>query len=301
MSKILMKDRNVRKSHKKLFGILGIAFVLLVALFYVTVAKSGHWLVNDSEFDHVKWAVILDGQTADLERNDFVADLLAQGKIDSVMVLGRRVFRDKSNADYYAEDFMSQGNFSKGSVFLVRHDDPSTISEASTIIPWIKRHKIDTVLLVTAAPATRRAVRIFTKLSGDSTVYLSADIHHHQYYADSWLFNRESRKNWLHEWAALANSVLDLWGADTLGTGDSSYEKMIRSMADEEMDEPVIDLQALLRQQNGDTGTSKDSSESKTQESKTQNAPDTTITDSTKAESAQAESSKSDSTKQARK
>lgn len=295
-----MKERNIRKSHKKLFGILGIAFVFLVALFYIAVAKSGHWLVNDSEFDHVKWAVILDGQTADLERNDFVADLLAQGKIDSVMILGRRVYRDKSNADYYAEDFMGLGNFDKSTVFLVRHDDPSTISEATTIIPWIKRHKIDSILLVTAAPATRRAVRIFTRLSGDSTIYLSADIHHHQYYADSWLFNRESRKNWLHEWAALANSVLDLWGIDTLGTADSNYEKFIRSMADEEMDEPVIDLQALLKQQKGEVEPAKDSVVAKEPATADSTASKTSA-DSVKTESAKKDSVKADSTKPAKK
>ena len=104
-----MKDRNIRKNRKKLFGVLAIAFVFLVILFYVTVAKSGFWLVQNDEFSHVKWAVLLDGQTADLERDDFAAKLMSEGKIDSIVILGRRVYRDKSNADFYAEDFMRLG------------------------------------------------------------------------------------------------------------------------------------------------------------------------------------------------
>lgn len=240
-----MKDRNIRKNRKGIFGILSALAVLLVILFYTTMTKSGHWLVQDDEITHVKWAILLDGQTADLERNNFAATLMADGKIDSIVILGRRVYRDKSNADFYAEDFMKLGMFDSAAVFLARHDDPSTISEAYTVIPWIKRHKADTVLLITAAPASKRAVKIFTELSGDKPVYLSADIHHHQYYADSWAFNRESRKNWLHEWAALIHSYWDLLGTDTIEAGDAAYEKKIRSLKTEADDEPFINLQEL--------------------------------------------------------
>lgn len=240
-----MKDRNIRKNRKGIFGILSALAVLLVILFYTTMTKSGHWLVQDDEIGHVKWAILLDGQTADLERNNFAATLMAEGKIDSIVILGRRVYRDKSNADFYAEDFMKLGMFDSAAVFLARHDDPSTISEAYTVIPWIKRHKADTVLLITAAPASKRAVKIFTELSGDKPVYLSADIHHHQYYADSWAFNRESRKNWLHEWAALIHSYWDLLGKDTIEAGDAAYEKKIRSLKTEADDEPFIDLKVL--------------------------------------------------------
>ena len=133
-----MKDRNVRKNHKKLFGILAGIAVIFVILFYVALTRSGHWLIQEDSFKHVKWAVILDGQTADLERNDFAATLMAKGKIDSIIILGRRVYRTKSNADYYAEDFMQLGKFDDGAVFLARHDDPSTLSEAYTIIPSLK-------------------------------------------------------------------------------------------------------------------------------------------------------------------
>ena len=249
MSKILMNDKNLRKGRKKLWGTIAAIIVCSFAILYLAVEKSGHWLVVDDEFEHANWAVILDGQSADLERNDFVADLMSQGKVDSVLILGRRVYRDRSNVDFYAEDFMRLGKFDPATIFLVRHDDPSTLSEACTIIPWLKKHKADTVLIVTAAPATRRAKRIFEKLSGESPVYLTADIaYHRQYIANAWLFNRESRKNWLREWLAYANSFIDLAGVFPLSDEDSTYFSKIRSLAEEEKDDPVIDLFELQKQ-----------------------------------------------------
>ena len=248
MSKILMNDKNPRKGRKKFWGTAAAIVVCCMALLYVAVTKSGKWLVVDDEFEHATWAVILDGQSANLERNDFVADLLSQGKADSVLILGRRVYRDRSNVDFYAEDFMRLGKFDPATVFVVRHDSPSTLGEACTIIPWLKKHRADTVLIVTAAPATRRAKRIFRTLSGESPVILTADIaYNRQYIADAWLFNREFRKSWLREWLAYINSFIDLAGATPFSDEDSTYFSKIRSLADEAKDNPVIDLVELQK------------------------------------------------------
>ena len=243
-----MQNKNTRKRSRKVLGALIVTLFCLLAIIYIVVEKSGKWLVVDDKFEHVTWAVILDGQSANMERNDYVADLLAAGKVDSVLILGRRVYRDKSNVDFYAEDFMRLGKFNPATIFLVRHDDPSTLSEACTIIPWLKKHKADSVLLVTSAPATRRAKRIFQTLSGDSPVYLTKDIDNKSHYiADAWIFNRESRKNWLREWFALAHSYLDLAGVYPLSESDSTYFSKIRSIAEEEKDSPVIDLLSLQK------------------------------------------------------
>ena len=131
MTKILMQDKNTRKRSRKVLGAIIVVVFCLLAAIYVVVEKSGKWLVVNDEFEHATWAVILDGQSANMERNDYVADLKAQGKVDSVLILGRRVYRDKSNVDFYAEDFMRLGKFNPATIFLVRHDDPSTLSEAS--------------------------------------------------------------------------------------------------------------------------------------------------------------------------
>lgn len=222
MSRIFKPVADVRKEkNRKRFWTrakVGFFCALAVALLYVLISYSGRWLVRDDSFGHVSWVVILDGQSGDLERSDFAANLIREGRADSLLVLGRRVFRDRNNADFYAEDLEMVCGVDAGRLFVFRHDDPSTLEEAVSTIPWIKRRTAanDTVLLVTGAPATRRAAFIFNKLSGGHPVFVTADMHNWRYNADSWIFERESRKNWLREWAAIFNAKWELWGVDTL-------------------------------------------------------------------------------------
>lgn len=247
MSKILKSEKNDRK--KKNFSV-GIALLILLAIAiftYLIFEKSGHWLVEDDNVEHVKWVAVLDGQTADLERSDFAAELLKEGKADSVLLLGRRVYRDRSNSEFYADDFMKLGSFDQNAVFLVPHNDPSTISEAYSLVPWLKKHNADTVLLLTDAASTYRVKRIFQKLSGNSPVYVTKDIHHFTYNPNCWYSNRESRKDWLRGWAALFASYLDLFATDTLEAVDSSYYKPIRSYAEYKREvRSNVNLQKLL-------------------------------------------------------
>jgi uncharacterized SAM-binding protein YcdF (DUF218 family) len=247
LSKILKSDKSSQK--KKNFSI-GIALLILLAIAiitYIIFEKSGHWLVQDDNFEHVKWVAILDGQSADLERSDFAANLLNEGQADSVLILGRRVYRDRSNSEYYADDFMKLGAFDSNAVFLVPHNDPSTISEAYSLVPWLKKHNADTVLLLTSAASTYRVKRIFQKLSGNSPVYITKDIHHVTYNPNCWYSNRESRKDWLRGWAALFVSYFDLFNTDTLEAVDSSYYKPIKSYAEYKREfRSNVNLQKLL-------------------------------------------------------
>ena len=137
MTKLPTKKQIQKK--KIILSIVAAAAVLLVIAFYLIMTQSGHWLIDDDEFEHVKWAVVLDGQSADMERTDLAAELMASGKVDSVLILGRRILRNRSNAELYLEDFMRLGDFDSNAVYIARHDDPSTIGEAYTIIPWLKK------------------------------------------------------------------------------------------------------------------------------------------------------------------
>ena len=248
MSKILKFNKN--DSLKKKNIRIGIALLVLLAIaitIYAIFEKSGHWLVEDDEFKHAKWVAVLDGQSADLERSDFAANLLREGKVDSVLLLGRRTLRDRSNSEFYVEDFMKLGAFDNNTVFLVPHDDPSTISEAYTLIPWLKKHKADTVLLITDAASTYRVKRMFQKLSGNSPVYLTKDIHHVTYNPSCWYSSRESRKDWLRSWAALFASYFETFNTDTLTAADSSYYRPIKSYADYKREVRAnVNMQKLL-------------------------------------------------------
>ena len=278
MSKLPTKKQIQKK--KLILSVSALVSVFAIVAFYLIMTKSGHWLVQDDEFDHVDWVVVLDGETADMERTDLAAELMASGKTDSVLILGRRILRTRSNAEFYLEEFLRQGNFDSNAVFIVRHDDPSSIGEANTIIPWLKNRNADTVLLLTSAASTFRVKNIFETLSGDEIVYLTQNNHHHQYNADSWYSSREGRKEWLRGWAALFASYIDLFSARVLTEADSCYYKPIISAKEYEAEKnPVVDLQSLLPKVEEKLG-----------------APDTVKADSLKADTLQVDTAKVDTT-----
>ena len=109
------------------------------------------------------------------------------------------------------------------------------------------------MLLLTTAAATARVSNLFKTLAGEKPVFLTTDIHHYLYDANTWYVNRESRKNWLREWAALLYSKFELIGLDTLTAADSTYYAPIRSVSEEKKMEPVVDLQKFLKQANSKT------------------------------------------------
>lgn len=279
MSKLPTKKQIQKK--KLILSASALVAVFAIIAFYLVMTQSGHWLVQDDEFDHVDWVVVLDGETADMERTDIAAELMASGKADSVLILGRRILRTRSNSEFYLEEFLRQGNYDSNAVFIVRHDDPSSIGEAHTIIPWLKKRNADTVLLLTSAASTYRVKNIFETLSGEGIVYLTLDNHHHQYNADSWYTSREGRKEWIRGWAALFASYLDLFSAKVLTEADSCYYKPIISAKEYEAEKnPVVDLQSLLP---------------KVEEKL--NEPDTVKADALKADTTKVDTAKVDSAK----
>ena len=52
-------------------------------------------------------------------------------------------------------------------------------------------------------------------------------MHNWRYNASSWIFERESRKNWLREWAATFNAKWELLFADTLDISNRPFREPI--------------------------------------------------------------------------
>ncbi len=203
-----------RKIRRRIGFFFVLLFSLVLLLGYVGVRWSGEWLIQDQPVDHVRWAVVLDGQSPNMERTDFAVKLLTENRADSVVVLGRRVFRDRNNADFYLEDMLRQGEVDSKRIFLLYHDDDSSIEEAYSLIPALRLRGADTVLLITRGPASRRVNRIFNTLAGGSIVFLTVNVEDLEFNARTWAHTRVARKVWLKEWVTLAFSVVELWFAE---------------------------------------------------------------------------------------
>ena len=102
MAKLPTKKQIQKK--KIILSAVAAAFVFLIIVFYMVMTRSGHWLVDDDEFDHVKWAVVLDGQSADMERIDLAAELGKPLIIHCVRTSQQvlRLWRDNPQAHHVA-------------------------------------------------------------------------------------------------------------------------------------------------------------------------------------------------------
>lgn len=207
------RTESSRRLRKRGFGRLPrfLFFLFFFALFLYSVLRwSGHFLVKDDLYTHVPWVVVLEGQGRHMERSDHAAQLLMQKKVDSVVVCGSPIFRDQNAGYYYIQDMLRQGDVDAGRIYLLRHFDRSTLEEAYTIIPELRKRGADTVLLITANSATRRAAMLFNTLANGNPHFLVEDISDAYYQPDTWYQSREARKIWLREWLAIIYAWFEL-------------------------------------------------------------------------------------------
>jgi len=199
-----------RKIRRRSVIVAAIILVLALIFSYISIRFSGTMLIEDEPFTHVKWAVILEGQTPDLERNDYAVKLLMENKADTIILMGRRVFRNRNNVDFYLDDMLKQGDIDIRRIYLFRHDDNSSLEEAYSIIPALKLKGVDTVLLVTRGASTKRVSAIFNKLAGGKPVFITTDLEDATFNPRTWIHTREARKIWFKEWASFLVSKVEL-------------------------------------------------------------------------------------------
>ncbi len=251
MSRFYPRDPEVRSQQRaflrrRIALFLVVFLVAMVILVYAVLRWSGNWLVLDSTWDKADWVIVLDGQTASMERTDESLRLQKNEKVDSILVLGRRAYRDRSNADFYVEDMLLQGRIDTSRLFLFRHDDPSTIEEALSVIPIFKARQVDTVVVLTQNAATRRVAHIFQTLSGGKPVFVVTGSKDPVYDPATWLHSREARKVWLREWGAYLVTKWELWGVDPMQL-DPRKTKAMEPVATGALPAPpMISLEILL-------------------------------------------------------
>jgi uncharacterized SAM-binding protein YcdF (DUF218 family) len=217
---IYSSSRPKYKSFYMRYGRAVFIAILLLCIVgvYWAARYSAFLLVQNDTFAHVPYVLVLDGQGPDMERSDYALDLLAQGKADTIIISGKRIFKTGNAADYYRSQMLTQGDFDGGRLLVLPHDDESTIEEARTAIPYLLARKADTVLLVTASMAAARVRSIFEALTPEGQiVYLSTNMEYADFFDPKhWMNFREGQKTWLLEMLKRVFTVYELWGAQVV-------------------------------------------------------------------------------------
>lgn len=179
-------------------------FVLLCCL----VPFSGRLLVDGRETGGHVWALALDGQLPDVHRSAAAAEALKSGAVDSVALSGTPILRgDWSSA--FSLWAMAREGADVSRVVELRHYAQSTRAEARALIPFFRERGADTVLLVTNAFHTARAVRVFNSLSGGDPVFVATDIGDPIFRPWGWWRERSMAKVWFEEMAKSAWSAVE--------------------------------------------------------------------------------------------
>ncbi len=210
---------------------LPLTYLILPAAAIVSVVaalvlwRSGLWLVRTDSFEKVKWAVVLAGESRDMERTEAAALLMREGQVDSLIISGNRIFGNRYTSEFAARVFLEQG-VEPIRVFEFRNDAYSTVEEAVELIRQFRFMGLDTVLVITSNFHTHRAGSIFQRLAGGDPEILVHAADYPLFDPGAWWSSRESRKHWLTEWLKVVHGTMEATGKRKV-EGQSDFNQLL--------------------------------------------------------------------------
>ncbi len=191
----------------------------------VALWKSGKWLVREDAFEHVRWGLVLAGESRDCERSDAAIRMYHDAKIDTLIISSTRIFKNRYQSEFMVDYYVQQG-VPRTRVFEFRQDAYSTLEEARLLVRQFRYQNLDTVLIITSSFHTARTRRIFRKLAQGYPVVLVASAEYNVYDPNAWWSNRESRKIWFEEWAKTVFTWFELAKAPP-ENGKAEYQGLV--------------------------------------------------------------------------
>jgi len=200
--------------------IISLGIVLLVILVYAGGCfRAGSWLVKKDEPAHADAIIILMGSLAD--RVLQAADLYLDGRAKKVIIVEANMDGYNSikargvyfqNRTEQARDAVIELGIPYDSVIVLPGKANSTQVEALIIRKYLEnKPAIDTILLVTSAPHSRRASLIFKsafKKVETPVVVISSPSSYTIFDAENWWKSKEGLQTVMFEYLKLANFVL---------------------------------------------------------------------------------------------
>ena len=184
-------------------GIYSSCIIILIVVFYTGACRqAGLWLVEEDDPVHADAIVILMGSVSD--RVLQASDLYKQGKAGAVIMVEVSL-RKYKELKARGEDIISNTDQSRDAsvalgiplpnIRILPGDATSTLTEAMIVREYLANNPgIDTLLLVSSAPHTRRASMIFKSAfrKAKTPVYIfSSPSHYTDFNAQKWWRSRE--------------------------------------------------------------------------------------------------------------
>src|SRR4051812_37126893 len=100
-----MQSKGASSKSRRMPGMAWIYFTLLLLLVCAAAFlwKSGGLLVHSDPVGHVHWAAILAGEEKDMERSEAALNLFREGRYDSLILSGPRIFKNHHESEFSRE------------------------------------------------------------------------------------------------------------------------------------------------------------------------------------------------------
>lgn len=170
--------------------------------------SMGFMLVNEDEFKHHEWALVLEGQGHTLYRTEAATELYLAKKIDKMVISGGAIVPQYFKSEFYAKEVVKAG-VPEEAIYQVGHYAQSTLEEAVQVMQFFRERKVDTVVLVTSAYHTARAKRILNQVSQGNPYFITPVIEDPEFNPNTWMFERHARAIFVLEWMKSINSWLE--------------------------------------------------------------------------------------------
>ena len=195
-------------------------FLLLTAIISaIGCRKAGLWLIKEDHPQTADAIVILTGSIAD--RVLQAADIYKSGYAGKILIVNESMgaYKELEKRGFSVISKTSQTkdalvffNVPRDSIIILPGDAESTMSEVMIIRNYISlNNNIDTILLITSSPHTRRASIIFKKAFSEMetpVTVLSIPSTYTKFNADKWWRSREDIQTVFLEYLKLFNFLV---------------------------------------------------------------------------------------------
>ena len=189
--------------------IAGLLFLVYLAHDPILRAFIEWWIVDEAP-EEVQAIVVLSGDSVFGDRLRHGADLYRQGYAVRLILSGRAIRSNFSEAELMEREALAQG-VPAGALLLVRHTDDSTLEEALALRQFLAEQEIRSIIVVTSNFHSRRARKIFRRVMRQTGVQVrvsaSSDV---RFNPRRWWKTRTGRKQMVLELLKFLNTLWEL-------------------------------------------------------------------------------------------
>ena len=186
------------RSRRRWLGLYLVGLVIAAIFLHAQILGAlGGFLVKADAPQKAEAALVLAGDGWG-HRILTAAQLASDGFVPKVLVSGPDGAYGLHECDL-AIPFAIKHGYPEAYFVHMEHSARSTVAEAQTVLPVIRRMGLKRILVVTSNYHTRRAGAIFRKLAPDLMILVVA-APDESFTADGWWHRREGQKTFLVEW-----------------------------------------------------------------------------------------------------